>query len=165
MGSTIRHSSSGSLACCLLAAMAIAYAAYLPSNSSAAGEMMTQDSIKLASLSAYDSNHDYLGKVDGIVFKAGEPVFIEANFTNQGGPAGDYYQVVIEVRNDDTSETAALSSVKTNFAGQAGNMTVETYWKPDHKADYTVLVFLQKLEDLGKTPVLPPLASVRVQAV
>lgn len=144
--------------------MAIACVAYLPSNFSAAGEM-PQDSIKLASLSAYDSNHDYLGKVDGIVFKAGEPVFIEANFTNQGDPAGDYYQVVIEVRNDDTSETAALSSVKTNFAEQAGSLAVETYWKPDHKADYTVLVFLQKLEDLGKTPVLPPLASVRVQAV
>ncbi|HEU4984639.1 MAG TPA: hypothetical protein VFT58_03275, partial [Nitrososphaera sp.] len=48
MGSTIRHSSSGSLACCLLAAMAIACVAYLPSNFSAAGEM-PQDSIKLAS--------------------------------------------------------------------------------------------------------------------
>ncbi|MEO9362729.1 MAG: hypothetical protein ABI348_02395, partial [Nitrososphaera sp.] len=144
----------------------VAIAAYMPANPHAAGEMTQDRSVRLASLSAYDSNHDYLGKVkdDVTFFKAGEPVFIQANFTNPGGPAGDhYYLVVIEVRNDDTSETAALSSVK--FAGQGSSLAVETYWKPDHKAGYyTVLVFLQKLEDLGKTPVLPPVASVRVQA-
>ncbi|AIF82178.1 hypothetical protein NTE_00094 [Candidatus Nitrososphaera evergladensis SR1] len=137
----------------------------------AAGEMMLPDSnnvviVKFTSLSAYDSNHNYLGNIkDNMTFRFGEPVFLQANFTNSKSPSGNNnYLAIIEVRNSNTSETMVFSSVQTEKFAEAGNLAIGTYWKPDQKASYTILVFLlQKPEDLNKTPIQPPISSVRVQ--
>lgn len=180
--STIHDRSASLLAGVAAAIMIVIVAAAYPGHSlaspqlSAAGGMQNNNNddnnIKFTSLSAYDSNHGYLGQIkDNKIFKSGEPVFIQANFTNPGDPAGNNnnYLVIIEVRNGDTSETVALSSVQAKFAGAGNNLAVETYWKPlDQKAShqyYTILVFLQKLEDLNKTPIQPPVVSARVQVV
>jgi hypothetical protein len=167
----------GSVACLLVEAvvmmmMVLVEAAVYPENlfasplPSAAGENMEMQCSSLASLSAYNSSHDYLGKIkDGTTFKLGEPVFLQANFTSTQDLNGIYcyYTVIIEIRNSDSLETVVLSDVQTNSGAWAtNNLAIETYWKPNQKANYTILVFLQKSEDIFKTPVQTPVVSVRV---
>jgi hypothetical protein len=138
--------------------------------------------IKFASLSAYDSRHDYLGKIkDNTTFKSGDPVFLQANFTTLGDPTGtsnnnDHYTVVIEVRNSEAPETVALSSVQTKLDAAGGaapaadnnnnssnnNLAVETSGSRAKKP-ITRYWFLAKVRGPHKTSVPPPVASVRVQ--
>jgi hypothetical protein len=138
--------------------------------SPAAGEKMEEmQCSNFVSLSAYDSNHDYLGKInDGATFKLGKPVFVQANLTWTRDLNGIYcnYTVIIEIRNSDSLETVVLSSVQTDSASLASNnLAIETYWMPNQKANYTLLIFLQKSEDLFKTPIQSPAVSVNIHVI
>ncbi|MGH9993502.1 MAG: hypothetical protein ACREBU_02200 [Nitrososphaera sp.] len=116
--------------------------------------------LDLDSITAYDSSHSLIGKVEpNQSFKVNQAVFVQANFSSQNT---DEYILVSEIRGP--NGTSVLSTVQGTIAG-SGYLSVEIYWRPVQIGDYDLLVFHLLPEELTRGPVVPPVAMIPLKVV
>ncbi|MGI0037430.1 MAG: hypothetical protein ACRD99_03640 [Nitrososphaera sp.] len=128
----------------------------------------------LTSVVVLDKSRELIGEVvPNMEFKAGEPVFIQASFSN-GNPDGisDHF-IAMSIRNAGGSETLAQDTGEpfdhaANFQGNiAANSSIalELYWTPQRAGDYTLLVFSTTPGDLSSTEPVEPTVAISIAVI
>lgn len=111
--------------------------------------------------------------MQGSRFALGNPVFIQAHFTNpHETDVMDHTLVMTLARNGSRDEGQPANDTvleqAANFRGDIGaneNVDLEFYWNPDAEGEYALLVFSLTPADLTERNSAEPILSISIHAV
>ena len=101
---------------------------------------------------------------DGMEFKLGIPVFIQANFENQNGAEISNHTIIIDVKSRDGAGNESVANFRGGIAA-GSSASIESYWQPAEAGDYVVTVFSMTPEDLTSTVPISPAVAITVRVV
>jgi hypothetical protein len=138
-------------------------------SSSMLAGMINQSNIRptLASVVALKSTGERISKItDGMHFKQGVPIFIQANLENQNPAATvSNHSIIIGIKG---TEGTRVSQIVATFRGDISpnsNVSIECYWQPTGTGKYIVSVFSMTPEDLTLTVPAQPVVAIPVVVV
>lgn len=148
-------------------AAALAYSVYLLTNlelsETDATPITNGARLNITSLAAYSiPNHEIIDEIEpGMTFQRGEPVTLQANFTNPNN-AKEEFVIIVDLRN--TTNTVAYSLIQSSFEN-SNRISTEVLWTPQNVGDYRMMVFLLKTSELNSTKLMIPISSVPLRVI
>lgn len=122
----------------------------------------------LNSVIALEDGRDIGEVVPGTELAVGEPVLIQASFSNPADAVVSDHFIAMSIRNAGQSESLETgeSERAATFRGDIaanGSAELELYWTPQSTGDYTLLVFSATPSDLASTVPIEPVASIPIE--